>query len=130
MYRSNVLLETSTYAQASCLVCPIFQLLIALLILELNETFGELFVPLTRLRACFLPIAHVKVCKVQMTSTPKIERRAPDMVHSDNRRRDFAIRMSAARVRGAPSACRQRQAGSQAAQFEFQTKLRGGKSMD
>ena len=41
-------------------------------------------------------------CVAAKSSTPKIERRAPDMVHSDNRRRDFAIRMSAARVRSAP----------------------------
>ena len=66
----------------------------------------------------------------QTLNSAEIERRAPDMVPSDNRRRDFAIRTSAARVRGAPSACGQRQAGRQAAQFEFQTKLRGGKAMD
>jgi hypothetical protein len=58
MYRSKVARETFAPTQASCLVCPFFHNLIAALILELNETFGELFAPLTRLSSCLLPIAQ------------------------------------------------------------------------
>ncbi len=54
MYRSKVAREMSALEQASCLVRPFFQFLIAALIFELNETFGERFSPLTRLSSCFL----------------------------------------------------------------------------
>jgi hypothetical protein len=59
--------KTPTSEQASCLVCLFFQHLIALLILELKETFGECFDALARFCRGILPIAHDRACLESFT---------------------------------------------------------------